>query len=118
MTIFIAAASHVTAADLPGARLGNRFGRMDLPSQLSLLAVESLSVNFDAFARDRIGIALSMRGGSLSTDTDYWRGRNDVGGPSPMLFPYTLPSAPLGEIAIRHRITGPNLCLIGHGDPL
>jgi 3-oxoacyl-(acyl-carrier-protein) synthase len=114
--IVITAASFVTAADLSGARLGNRFGRMDLPSQLSLLAVERLGVNFDAFARDRIGLCLAVRGGSLSTDVEYWRGRNDVGGPSPMLFAYTLPSAPIGEIAIRYRVTGPDLCLIGDGD--
>ena len=112
----ITAASFVTAADLPEARLGNRFGRMDLPSQLSLLAVEKLGVNFDAFARDRIGICLAVRGGSLSTDVEYWRGRDAAGGPSPMLFTYTLPSAPIGEIAIRHRLTGPDLCLIGDGN--
>jgi hypothetical protein len=112
----ITAASFVTAADLSGARLGNRFGRMDLPSQLSLLAVENLSVNYDAFARDRIGICLAVRGGSLSTDVEYWDGRAAAGGPSPMLFTYTLPSAPIGEIAIRHRLTGPDLCLIGDGN--
>src|SRR5689334_11849330 len=109
----ITAASFVTAADLPGARLSNRFGRMDLPSQLSLLAVENLGLNLDAFPRDRIGICLAVRGGSLSTDVEYWRGRDATGGPSPMLFAYTLPSAPIGEIAIRHRVTGPGLCLIG-----
>jgi 3-oxoacyl-(acyl-carrier-protein) synthase len=114
--IFITAASRVTGADLAGARLGNRFGRMDLPSQLSLLAVEKLSVDFDAFARNRIGLCLAVRGGSLSTDVEYWRGRNDAGGPSPMLFAYTLPSAPIGEIAIRYRITGPDLCLWGGAD--
>jgi len=116
--LFITAASFVTAADLPGARLGNRFGRMDLPSQLSLLAVENLVVNFDAFARDRIAICLAVRGGSLSTDLEYWRGREAAGGPSPMLFTYTLPSAPIGEIAIRHRLTGPDLCLIDDGQAL
>ncbi len=111
----ITASSFVTAADLPGARLGSRFGRMDLPSQLALLAVENLGVNFDAFARDRIGICLAVRGGSLATDVEYWSGREAAGGPSPMLFTYTLPSAPIGEIAIRHRLTGPDLCLIGDG---
>jgi hypothetical protein len=84
---------------------------------LALLAVENLGVNFDAFARDRVGIALSVRGGSLAVDADYWAGRDNPGGPSPMLFAYTLPSAPIGEIAIRHRLTGPNLCLVG-GDNL
>jgi hypothetical protein len=29
------------------------------------------------------------------------------------LFVYTLPSSVIGEIAIRHGLTGPNLCLMG-----
>ena len=42
-----------------------------------------------------------------------------MGGPSPTLFAYTLPSAAIGEIAIRHRLTGPNLCFVGDsGDVL
>ena len=49
----------------------------------------------------------------LSTDVEYWKGRGAGGGPSPTLFAYTLPSAAIGEIAIRHRLTGPNLCFVG-----
>jgi len=111
--IFISAASHVTEADVRAARLGTRFGRLDLACQLALLAVESLGINFDAQPRDRIGICLAARAGSLATDLEYWRDRDAVGGPSPTLFAYTLPSAAIGEIAIRHRLTGPNLCLVG-----
>jgi len=48
----------------------------------------------------------------LSTDFDFWQGRDAVGGPSPTLFAYTLPSAAIGEIAIRHHLTGPNLCFV------
>jgi 3-oxoacyl-(acyl-carrier-protein) synthase len=44
---------------------------------------------------------------------EYWCGRDATGGPSPTLFTYTLPSSALGEIAIRYRLTGPNLCFIG-----
>lgn len=54
----------------------------------------------------------------MSTDVEFWKGRNDVGGPSPTLFAYTLPSAAIGEIAIRHRLTGPNLCLVDDGRAL
>ena len=39
--IIITATSQVTEADLKSARLGMRFGRLDLSSQLALLAVES-----------------------------------------------------------------------------
>ena len=109
----VTAASLVTEAGLPGARLGKRFGRMDLMSQLAVLAVESLGVDFDARPRDRVGICLAATAGSLPTDVDYWNGRNTPGGPSPTLFAYTLPSAAIGEIAIRHRLTGPNLCFVG-----
>jgi 3-oxoacyl-(acyl-carrier-protein) synthase len=111
--IFITAASQVTEADARTARLGTRFKRLDLASQLALLAVESLGIDFDALPRDRIGICLGARAGSLAADLEFWRGRDAVGGPSPTLFAYTLPSAAIGEIAIRYRLTGPNLCLLG-----
>ena len=111
--IFISAASLVTEADVRGARLGTRFGRLDLASQLALLAVESLGIDFDSQPRDRIGLCLAARAGSLATDFDFWRGRDLVGGPSPTLFAYTLPSTAIGEIAIRHRLTGPSLCVVG-----
>lgn len=112
--LFITATSTVTDADLPHARLGQRFGRMDLSSQLALLAVESLAGHFESIPRDRIAIILAAQTGSLSTDAEFWRGRDNPGGPSPTLFTYTLPSAAIGEIAIRHRITGPNLCFAGN----
>jgi 3-oxoacyl-(acyl-carrier-protein) synthase len=112
--LFITDASTVTEADLPNARLGQRFGRMDLTSQLALLAVEALAANFESLARDRIAIVLAAKTSSLSTDAEYWKGRDNPGGPSPTLFTYTLPSAAIGEIAIRHRLTGPNLCLVGN----
>jgi 3-oxoacyl-(acyl-carrier-protein) synthase len=111
--IVIAEASKVVETDLKFARLGARFGRLDLSSQLALLAVESLGIDFEKFSQDRIAICLAARAGSLSTDFDFWSGRDDVGGPSPTLFAYTLPSAAIGEIAIRHRLTGPNLCFVG-----
>ncbi|MGH7977540.1 MAG: hypothetical protein ACREDS_11865 [Limisphaerales bacterium] len=111
--IVIIAKSQATEADLKSARLGSRFGRLDLQSQLALLAVELLGVDFGKFSRDRIAICLAAKAGSLSTDFDFWQGRDAIGGPSPTLFAYTLPSAAIGEIAIRHRLTGPNLCFVG-----
>lgn len=114
--LFITAVNSVTSADVATARLGTRFGRMDLASQLALLAVEPFAPHFDALARERIAIVLAARTGSLPTDVAYWQGRDAVGGLSPTLFTYTLPSAALGEIAIRHRLTGPNLCFVGASD--
>ena len=110
---FITARNSVTAADVSAARLGTRFGRMDLSSQLALLAVEPFAPHFESIPRDRIAIVLAARAGSLPTDVIFWEGRDAVGGLSPTLFTYTLPSAAIGEIAIRHRLTGPNLCLVG-----
>jgi 3-oxoacyl-(acyl-carrier-protein) synthase len=111
--LVVSAASAVTDADLPTAKMGTRFGRMDLLSQLSLLSVESLGLDFEILDRSRIAVCTSVTAGSLATDIDYWKGRNDVGGPSPTLFAYTLPSSAIGEIAIRYRLTGPNLCFVG-----
>jgi 3-oxoacyl-(acyl-carrier-protein) synthase len=92
---------------------------MDQTSQLALLAVEPLARFFDSLDRARIAICLAARASSLSTDVEYWKGREAAGGPSPTLFTYTLPSAAIGEIAIRHRLTGPNLCFVGgSGDVL
>lgn len=113
ITPFITASNSVTAADVSAARLGTRFGRMDLSSQLALLAVESLAPHFVSIPRDRIAIVLAARAGSLSTDVNFWEGRDAAGGLSPTIFTYTLPSAAIGEIAIRHRLTGPNLCFVG-----
>ncbi len=113
---FILAVNSVTRADVAAARLGTRFGRMDLASQLSLLAVEPFAPHFEAFARDHIAIVLAARAGSLPTDVAYWNARLEPGGLSPTLFTYTLPSAAIGEIAIRHRLTGPNLCFVGPND--
>ena len=109
----IRASNCVSDAELKGARLGQRFGRLDKLSQLAVLAVESLGVDFDAEPKERIGICLAAKSGSLATDVEYWQGRDAVGGPSPTLFAYTLPSSALGEIAIRYRLTGPNLCFAG-----
>lgn len=115
---FITARSTVNSADVAAARLGPRFGRMDLTSQLALLAVESFAAHFDSMPRERIAICLAVRAGSLATDLEYWKGRDAAGGPSPTLFTYTLPSAAIGEIAIRHRLTGPGLCFVNGGDEL
>lgn len=111
--IVITATNSVTGEAIRTARLGQRFGRMDTACQLALLAVEPLAAHFGELPPDRIAIVLGVRASSLSTDVEYWKGRDAVGGPSPTLFTYTLPSAVLGEIAIRHRLTGPNLCFVG-----
>src|SRR5215469_6749273 len=103
--VVISAASTVTDADLATAKMGSRFGRMDLLSQLALASVESLGIDFDTMDRSRTGVCMAVSAGSLATDIEYWKGRKEVGGPSPTLFAYTLPSSAIGEIAIRYRLT-------------
>ena len=109
----IVAANLTTGEAARNARLSPRFGRMDLASQLALVAAEPLAKHFEAANRQRVAIVLGASAGSLSTDIEYWDGRNITGGLSPTIFTYTLPSAAIGEIAIRHRLTGPNLCFVG-----
>src|SRR5215467_13563554 len=111
--VVISAANSVTDADIATAKMGSRFGRMDLLSQLALLSVESLGLDFETMDRSRIAVCMSVCAGSLATDIEYWKGRSEPGGPSPTLFAYTLPSSAIGEIAIRYQLTGPNLCFVG-----
>ncbi|MEP6662829.1 MAG: hypothetical protein ABJC04_04095, partial [Verrucomicrobiota bacterium] len=66
--------SIVAEPDVRAAKMGTRFGRLDLMSQLCVLAVEKLNVNFDEWPRDRIAICLCAQTGSLSTDVEYWQG--------------------------------------------
>jgi 3-oxoacyl-(acyl-carrier-protein) synthase len=115
---YIAAAASVTEAGLKSARLGPRFGRLDLQSQLSLLAVAELKTDFSGFANGRVGIVFTASAGSLSTDANFWNSRHAAGGPGPTLFAYTLPSAAVGEIAIHFKLTGPDLCFVGDGREL
>jgi len=114
----IAASASVTEADLKSARLGQRFGRLDLQSRLSLLAVAELQADFSGFGNGRVGIVFAASAGSLSTDLNFWNSRHGVGGPGPTLFAYTLPSAAVGEIAIHFKLTGPDLCFVGDGKEL
>ena len=111
--ISIISASTITEADLASVKMGQRFGRLDLQSKLAVAAVSALKVDFSKWPADRIGICLAASAGSLTTDVNFWQGRNAVGGPSPTLFAYTLPSAAMGEIAIHFRLTGPNRCFVG-----
>jgi len=116
--LIVKATSLVSEAQLTAASRGKRFARLDWLSQYALVAVEALGVDFASLPSGRIGICLAARAGSLSTDLEYWKGRDIVGGLSPTLFAYTLPSAAIGEIAIRYRLTGPNLCFVGDSEVL
>jgi len=92
----------------------DRFGRLDLLAKYAAIAVEMLRIpvpdpqnSYPSWA-----IALGTQYGSYDVDLSFIRSIEQTGGPSPKLFSYTLPSTAIGEIAIRHRITGSNICLM------
>jgi 3-oxoacyl-(acyl-carrier-protein) synthase len=88
------------------ARFDN-FRLLDPLSRVTAIAVETLGCEF---AEDA-AIVLATTQGCLWADREFERSR--AGDLRPGLFPYTLPSAAIAAIAIRHGIRGPTLCLSG-----
>lgn len=93
----------------------DRFGRLDGLAKYAMVAVEMLGVPVDSPCESRLPMAilLGTQHGSISVDMRFYQSIHKPGGASPMLFPYTLPSAAVGEIAIRFHIIGPSICFIG-----
>jgi len=88
-----------------------RFGRLDGVCKSAIVAVEMLGLEAVVEgSRSDWGITVGTEYGCVDVDVAFFKTRNQPGGASPILFPYTLPSTAIGEIAIRHRITGPNAC--------
>jgi hypothetical protein len=65
----------------------------------------------EALRRDT-ALVLGTRLGCLQSDLDFAHSLQPGERVSPAVFPYTLPSTCLGELAIRHRLQGPLLCLM------
>lgn len=93
----------------------DRFGRLDWLAKYAMVAAEMLGMPVDPPQESRpvMAVLLGTRHGSLSVDMAFHQSIHNPGGASPMLFPYTLPSAAMGEIAIRFRIIGPSVCFVG-----
>jgi 3-oxoacyl-(acyl-carrier-protein) synthase len=95
------------------------FRRLDRSSRALVLAAEAAGLRglLRDEARDKTAIVVETERGSLDIDLRFARGLGP--GPGPVegaLFPYTLASASLGEVALRHRLRGPAICLsIGPG---
>jgi 3-oxoacyl-(acyl-carrier-protein) synthase len=86
-----------------------RFGRMDLLSRVGLMAVEAMRWDFASMPqsdRDQTAVLVESSTGCLRADLDFLRA------PRASSFSYTLPSAVIGEICIRHKLRGPVLCVI------
>jgi len=83
------------------------FRLLDPLSRVTAIAVEALG---GGIAPDA-AIVLATMQGCLWADREFERSRS--GDLRPGLFPYTLPSAAIAAVAIRHGIRGPTLCLCG-----
>jgi len=91
----------------------DRFGRLDLLCKAAVAAAEMLELPVPEPGESRPDTALVLGTdlGCIDVDLRFCRSMAEEGGASPKLFSYTLPSTALGELAIRHQVTGPNLCL-------
>jgi len=88
-----------------------KFYKMDNLAKLGFLAAEHLlaGLNFRTpGVADRTGIVLANANSSLDTDLRY-AAQVQQGLASPALFVYTLPNIVVGEVCIRHGITGENM---------
>ena len=96
----------------------DRFGRMDAMSKYAVAVVELLGLPPapEKSGWPAIAISLGTELGSLGVDVEFLQSMGGPRGASPRLFAYTLPSTAIGEIAIRHRISGANTCLAGGRD--
>ncbi len=96
----------------------DRFGRMDAMSKYAVAVVEMLGLPPapEKSGWTDIAISLGTELGSLGVDVEFLQSMEEPRGASPRLFAYTLPSTAIGEIAIRHRISGANICVAGGHD--
>lgn len=90
-----------------------KFFKMDSLSKLGFLTAELLLNNdktMQSFKGEETGMIILNSASSLDTDINYHetiKDRSDYF-PSPAVFVYTLPNIMIGEICIKHKITGEN----------
>jgi len=91
-----------------------KFYKMDQLSKLGLLSVEYLmkikGVD-EKYGDDEIAVLFNNRDASACSDIEHLRAISN-GIPSPSVFVYTLPNIVLGEIAIRNKWFGEQLCTV------
>jgi hypothetical protein len=107
--------SHLRWGEISDAPF-DRFGRLDGLCKAAMIAVEMLGLEAPSAPRADWAISAGTEHGSVEVDAAFLATIGQPGGASPLLFSYTLPSILIGEIAIRHRITGPGGCYMAGGD--
>ena len=87
------------------------FRRLDELSKALLIAIETLHLERHLSESERRDTALIFGSatGCLDADLRFAASLDRPMGIEPAVFPYTLPSTCLGEIAIRHKLQGPTL---------
>lgn len=94
-----------------------KFHKMDNLSKLGIVATEATLKESDFLKRnspESVAIVMANKASSLDTDRIYQNSINNKDSylPSPATFVYTLPNIIIGEIAIKHKITGENAFFI------
>lgn len=90
-----------------------KFHKMDAQSKLGFLCTEFALKGTNFLTENdltKTAIILSNAASSLETDRVHQHSINDKSNyfPSPAVFVYTLPNITIGELAIKHKITGEN----------
>lgn len=90
-----------------------KFHKMDSLSKLGFIASEVLFSHTEFIShenKESMAIILSNNASSIDTDRIHQNSISDKKNyfPSPAVFVYTLPNIVIGEIAIKHKITGEN----------
>ncbi|MGK7389880.1 MAG: hypothetical protein ACNS60_05995 [Candidatus Cyclobacteriaceae bacterium M2_1C_046] len=92
-----------------------KFYKMDELCKLAFLAAEALlsDKEFDSESDGAdIAIILGNRSSSIASDKKHHQAIKNSELPSPAIFVYTLPNIMLGELCIRHKVTGENSCFL------
>jgi len=90
-----------------------KFFKMDKLCKLGVLASELMirtTTGFEEVPKNEIALVLSNNASSLESDRTHANAISNKQNyfPSPSVFVYTLPNIVIGEIAIKHKITGEN----------
>ena len=98
-----------------------KYYKMDRLSKLCFIGTEVLLkdyIKFRHYERDKIAVVLENYHSSIDTDLNHIETISDINNyfPSPAVFVYTLPNIMIGEICIRHQITGEGSCFLFPGE--